>query len=165
MVTETLGDLGCNILFEPGRIIVGNAGLLVTKVIYVKEGPTRNFVIVDAAMNDLMRPALYGAQHKAMPISDHLNQVNKETTRLVDIVGPVCETGDKFATALSFPPVNQGDLIAIMSAGAYGAVMSSTYNSRALIPEVLVKNDKFSLVRKRVNIDTLLNYEIVPDWL
>ena len=165
LVMDSLGDLGCDILFEPGRVIVGDAGLLITKVIYVKEGPTREFLIVDSAMNDLLRPSLYGAQHDIMPVCENIKQVSTHNSRLVDIVGPVCETGDKFATAISFPPISQGDLIAIKSAGAYGAVMSSTYNSRALVPEVLVKNGKYSLVRRRVNIDTLLNYENLPDWL
>ena len=165
LVSETLGDLNCDLLFEPGRVIIGDAGILVTKVIYVKKGPTRTFLIVDAAMNDFLRPSLYGAQHEILPIAQQTERIQNEESSLVDIVGPVCETGDKFATKLVFPTVNQEELLAIRSTGAYGAVMSSTYNSRALVPEVLVKDDKFSVIRERVGIDTLLGYENVPDWL
>jgi len=165
VVIETIGDLGCEIIFEPGRVIVGNAGVLITKIIYIKEGPTRKVLIVDAAMNDLLRPSLYGAKHEILTISEQIRNENMNMDNLVDIVGPICETGDKFATGVNIPIVKQSDLIAIKSAGAYGAVMSSTYNSRALIPEIIVKNNKFGVARKRINIDTLLKYEKVPDWL
>ncbi len=162
VVADTLGDLGCELLFEPGRMIVGNAGILVTKVVYVKNGAARDFVVIDAAMNDLMRPSLYGARHEIVPIMEAAESAVMTT---VDVVGPVCETGDTFATELRMPPVGQGDLLALRSAGAYGAVMASTYNSRALVPEILVKGDQFAVVRERVNIDSLLRHERIPDWL
>ena len=162
MVGDVLGELGCELLFEPGRLIVGNAGLLVTKVVYIKEGATRNFVIVDAAMNDLMRPSLYNARHDIVPVDEAAEGADSAT---VDVVGPVCETGDTFATELRLPPVKQDDLLAIRSTGAYGAVMASTYNSRALVPEVLVKDNQFAIVRERVEIDALLRHETLPSWL
>jgi len=163
MVGDVLGELGCDLLFEPGRVIVGNAGVLVTKVVYVKQGATRDFVIIDAAMNDLMRPSLYNARHDIVPvIASAEDEVADET---VDVVGPVCETGDTFATEMRLPSVKQDDLLAIRSAGAYGAVMSSTYNSRALVPEVLVKDNQFAIVRERVEIDALLRHETLPNWL
>ena len=129
---DILGKLGCDLLFEPGRAIVGNSGLLVTKILYIKQGATRDFIIIDAAMNDLMRPSLYGAQHEIMPVA---KAPDDTTVNRFDVVGPVCETGDTFATELLMPPVNQNELLVLRSAGAYGAVMASTYNSRALVPE------------------------------
>ena len=161
-VAETLGDLECELLFEPGRMIVGNAGILVTKVVYLKNGTARNFVIIDAAMNDLIRPSLYGARHEIIPITE---AAESAVMAAVDVVGPVCETGDTFATELQMSPVGQDDLLALRSAGAYGAVMASTYNSRALVPEILVKGDQFAVVRERVNIDALLRHERLPNWL
>ena len=161
VVSEVLGDVECDLLFEPGRLIVGNAGILVTQIVYVKEGATRRFLILDAAMNDLMRPSLYDAKHDIVPAIEPISGANLER---VDVVGPVCETGDTFATEIDLPAAEAGDLLAIRSAGAYGAVMSSTYNSRALIPEVLVKGDKYSIVRERIEPDTLLNYENLPNW-
>lgn len=161
VVKEVLGDLGCDLLFEPGRLIVGNAGILVTKVEYVKEGATRRFLILDAAMNDLMRPSLYGAKHDIVPVLEPRVGANLER---VDVVGPVCETGDTFATELDLPAAEAGDLLAIRSAGAYGAVMASTYNSRALIPEVLVKANAYSIIRERIEPETMLSYENLPDW-
>ena len=143
-------------------MIVGNAGILVTKVVYVKNGTARDFVIIDAAMNDLMRPSLYGARHEIIPIMEAAESAVMTT---VDVVGPVCETGDTFATELLMSPVGQDDLLALRSAGAYGAVMASTYNSRALVPEILVKGDQFAVVRERVNIDALLRHERLPNWL
>ena len=143
-------------------MIVGNAGILVTKVIYVKKGAARDFVIIDAAMNDLMRPSLYGARHEIIPIMEATESAVMNT---VDVVGPVSETGDTFATELRISPVGQDDLLALRSAGAYGAVMASTYNSRALVPEILVKGDQFAVVRERVNIDALLRHERLPNWL
>jgi diaminopimelate decarboxylase len=160
IVRETVGDLGCKLAFEPGRLIVGNAGILVTKVIYMKDGATRRFAIVDAAMNDLIRPALYDAKHEIVPVS-----ATNEPPEIVDVVGPVCETGDTFATQLALAPVKAGDLLAIRSAGAYGAVMSSTYNSRDLIPEVLVQGHDFAIVRKRMGLQAFLDHEQYPDWL
>lgn len=140
IVRTTVADLGCKLMFEPGRMIVGNAGILVTKVIYVKKTSSRIFVIVDAGMNDLMRPALYGAKHEIVPViqsgDEHGGKQNQ--TILVDIVGPVCESSDIFAEQIKMPPLNEGDLLAIRSAGAYGAAMASSYNSRALIKEVAV---------------------------
>jgi diaminopimelate decarboxylase len=160
IVKETVGDLGCRLAFEPGRLIVGNAGVLVTRVIYVKDGATRRFVIVDAAMNDLLRPALYDAKHEIVPVS-----VTNEAPELVDVVGPVCETGDTFATQLALAPVKAGDLLAIRTAGAYGSVMSSTYNSRDLVPEVLVRGTEFAVVRKRIGLQTFLDHEQFPAWM
>lgn len=160
IVRETVGDLGCRLAFEPGRLIVGNAGVLVTRVIYVKDGATRRFVIVDAAMNDLMRPALYDAKHEIVAVS-----ATNEAPELVDVVGPVCETGDTFATQLALAPVKAGDLLAIRTAGAYGSVMSSTYNSRDLIPEVLVRGADFAVVRKRIGLQTFLDHEQFPAWM
>ena len=161
-VADTLGDLECELLFEPGRMLVGNAGILVTKVVYVKNGTARDFVIIDAAMNDLIRPSLYGARHEIIPIMEAAESAIMTT---VDVVGPVCETGDTFATELRMSPVGQDDLLALRSAGAYGAVMASTYNSRALVPEILVRGDQFAVVRERVNIDALLRHERLPNWL
>jgi len=162
VVRETVGDLGCQLVFEPGRLIVGNAGVLVTKVVYVKDGATRRFVIVDAAMNDLLRPALYDARHDIVPVKQPEASQARE---LVDVVGPVCETGDTFANGLALPPVAAGDLLVIRTAGAYGAVMSSTYNSRDLIPEVLVKGNEFAVVRRRIGLQTFLDHEQYPAWL
>ena len=159
VVRDKVGQLGCSLVIEPGRLLVGNAGLLVTKVEYVKEGGT-NFVIVDAAMNDLIRPTLYEAHHDVVPVN-HSNLA----PITADIVGPVCETGDYLAKARTMPGVKEGDLLAVMSAGAYGAVMASTYNSRPLVPEVLVDGDRFHVIRPRRSIDELLALDSVPDWL
>jgi diaminopimelate decarboxylase len=159
VVRDKVGQLGCSLVIEPGRLLVGNAGILVTKVEYVKEGGT-NFVIVDAAMNDLIRPTLYEAHHDIQPVN-HSNLA----PITADIVGPVCETGDYLAKARTMPGVKEGDLLAVMSAGAYGAVMASTYNSRALIPEVLVDGDRFHVIRARKSLDELIELDSVPDWL
>jgi diaminopimelate decarboxylase len=161
VVKEILGDLDCDLLFEPGRLIVGNAGILVTQVVYVKEGATRRFLIIDAAMNDLMRPSLYDAKHDIISVVEPIDGANLER---VDVVGPVCETGDTFATELDLPAAEAGDLLAIRSAGAYGAVMASTYNSRALIPEVMVKGSAYSIIRERIEPETLIKYESLPNW-
>lgn len=160
IVRNTVGDLGCKLVFEPGRLIVGNAGLLVSQVIYEKQGAERRFVIVDTAMNDLMRPAMYEAHHDIVTI----NESDAATTR-ADVVGPVCETGDTFAEQRPLPPLQSGDLIAFRTAGAYGAVMSGTYNSRCLIPEVLVSGTNHAIIRKRPSYDELLAQDIIPDWL
>lgn len=162
IVRNTLGDLGCRIVVEPGRLIVGNAGLLVSRVIYVKEGHTRTFAIVDAAMNDLIRPAMYEAYHGIVPVTEPAAGVARVA---YDVVGPVCETGDTFATRRSLPPLAAGDLVAFQTAGAYGAVMSSTYNGRPLVPEVLVDGDRWAVVRRRPTLDEMLALESVPDWL
>jgi diaminopimelate decarboxylase len=160
-IRATLGDLGCRIVLEPGRLLVGNAGIMVSRVIYVKEGATRTFVIVDAAMNDLMRPALYDAHHAIEPV---LQPAPDAVPVAVDVVGPVCETGDTFARQRLLPPLRAGDLIAFRTAGAYGAAMSSTYNSRPLIPEILVKDKAYAVVRARPSYEEMLALESLPDW-
>ena len=162
VVREILGGLGCELVVEPGRALVGPAGVLVTRVLYVKRGAARTFVIVDAAMNDLLRPALYEAYHTIVPVRAAAVDVRLSE---VDVVGPVCETGDTFATARALPPISAGDLLAIGTAGAYGAVMGSAYNARALTPEVLVRGGTFAVVRRRVTVDDLLACESIPDWL
>ncbi len=162
VVKQHLGDLGLKIALEPGRMIVGNAGILVSKVIYVKEGADRTFTIVDAAMNDLIRPTLYEAYHDIWPVEEAKSAMAPVQQ---DIVGPVCETGDFLAEDRALPPFEAGDLIAVMTAGAYGAVMSSTYNTRLLIPEVLVKGDQFALVRPRPSYDDLIGADHLPEWL
>ncbi|CDP53377.1 Diaminopimelate decarboxylase [Devosia sp. DBB001] len=159
IVREKLGDLGATLVIEPGRLIVGNAGVLVTKVEYVKEGQ-KTFVIVDAAMNDLIRPTLYEAHHDVVPVQQsNLPQIT------ADIVGPVCETGDYLALGRKMAGITEGDLLAVMSAGAYGAVMASTYNTRALVPEVLVDGDRWHVIRPRRTIEDLIALDSVPDWL
>jgi diaminopimelate decarboxylase len=162
VVHEQLGDLGLKLILEPGRMIVGNAGILVTRVINSKEGADRTFTIVDAAMNDLIRPTLYEAHHDIWPVEEA-----KSASPPVqqDVVGPVCETGDYFALDRALPVFEPGDLIAIMTAGAYGAVMSSTYNTRPLVPEVLVNGDQFAIVRPRQSYDTLIGQDRLPPWL
>jgi diaminopimelate decarboxylase len=161
MVRETVGGLGCALAFEPGRMLVGNAGILVSSVIYIKEGHDRRFVIVDAAMNDLIRPALYDSYHALLPGTAPAAGVALEPA---DIVGPVCETGDTFAIARPVPPLVTGDLLAFATAGAYGAVMASTYNARPLVPEVLVRGDTYAVVRKRQSYDALLALDSLADW-
>lgn len=155
-------DLGVTLLFEPGRLLVGNAGIMVSKVLYVKRGENRIFVIVDAAMNDLMRPTLYEAYHEIVPI---LAPAGYVPTELVDVVGPVCETGDIFAEQRLMKLPKSGDLLAFRSAGAYGAVMAGTYNARLLIPEVMIKGNKFAVVRPRQTYEQLLERDILPEWL
>lgn len=162
MVKRTVGHLGCELTFEPGRLIAGNAGILVSRVIYEKSGDDRDFLILDAAMNDLIRPTLYDAFHAIQPVAEAGEDA--ETT-LYDVVGPVCETGDFFAKGRTLPRLKSGDLIAIMSAGAYGAVQASTYNTRPLVPEVMVKGDRFEEVRPRPSYDAMLKQDIIPSWL
>lgn len=162
VVIDAVGDLGCRVIVEPGRMLVGNAGVLLTRVIYIKEGATRTFAIVDAAMNDLLRPTLYEAYHAIVPVTE---QVPGAELAEVDVVGPVCETGDTFAARRPLPPLADGDLVALRTAGAYGAAMASTYNARPLVPEVLVRGDDFAVVRDRVPIDDLLARQHLPDWL
>jgi diaminopimelate decarboxylase len=147
---------------EPGRVIVGNAGILVTKVLYMKTGEAKNFVIVDAAMNDLIRPSLYGAYHDIRPLSEVVAHRPKHQ---VDVVGPVCESGDFLAKDRAVPEVQSGDLLALMSAGAYGFVMASNYNSRPRIPEVLVKDGEIHIVRGRETYDDLVRGETIPSFL
>jgi diaminopimelate decarboxylase len=162
IVKKHVNSLGLKVMFEPGRLIVGNAGILVSQVIFVKEGDAKNFLIVDAAMNDLIRPTLYEAFHDIRPVI----QQPADTPRITaDIVGPVCETGDYLGLDRDMPRLESGDLIAISTAGAYGAVQSGTYNSRLLVPEVLVDGDRFHVVRKRQTYDELIGLDSVPDWL
>jgi diaminopimelate decarboxylase len=162
VIRRTVGDLGVEVEIEPGRLISGNAGLLVSGVIYVKHGDGRDFVILDAAMNDLIRPAMYGAWHDIVPVVEPAPGVEQAP---YDIVGPVCETGDTFAKQRQMPPVAAGDLVAFRSAGAYGAVMASEYNTRPLIPEVLVKADQFAVIRARPTFDEIINRDTVPQWV
>jgi diaminopimelate decarboxylase len=162
VVKETLGDLGLKIALEPGRMIVGNAGILVTKVIYVKEGADKTFTIVDAAMNDLIRPTLYEAHHDIWPVEEAEADMAPVQQ---DVVGPVCETGDYLALDRALPSFKPDDLMAVMTAGAYGAAMSSTYNSRLLVPEVLVKGNRYSVIRPRPTYDALIAADRVPEWL
>lgn len=162
VVRETVGDLGCEIEIEPGRNIAGNAGILLASVIFLKQGEGRDFLIVDAAMNDLIRPAMYDAHHDIVPVIEPAPGAEPHP---VDVVGPVCETGDTFARAVPLPRVGAGDLVAFRSAGAYGAVMASEYNSRPLVPEVLVSGDRFAVIRPRPSIDEMLSRDRIPDFL
>jgi len=162
VVRRTVGHLGCEIEIEPGRLVAGNAGLMVSEVIYVKEGEGRNFLILDAAMNDLIRPAMYDAHHDIVPVIEPEAGIEPEP---IDIVGPVCESGDTFAKARLMPAVAEGALVAFRSAGAYGAVMSSEYNSRPMIPEVLVDGDQFAVIRARPTFDEMLNRDTIPEWM
>lgn len=162
VVRRTVGDLGCEIEIEPGRLIAGNAGLLVSRVIFRKEGEGRDFLILDAAMNDLIRPAMYDAWHDVEPVREPAADA---PVGPVDLVGPVCESGDTFARQREMANVEAGALVAFRSAGAYGAVMSSEYNSRPLIPEVLVSGSRFDVVRPRPTYDEMLGRERIPGWL
>jgi diaminopimelate decarboxylase len=162
VVKRTTRDLDCQLIFEPGRLIVGNAGILVTRVLYVKRGEAKTFVIVDAGMNDLVRPTLYDAHHDLRPVKE----APVGAPRLIaDLVGPVCESGDFIAQDRPMTEPKAGDLVAIMSAGAYGAVQASTYNTRALVPEVLVRKGKWALVRPRVSVQELIALDRMPAWL
>jgi diaminopimelate decarboxylase len=162
LVKRATRDLGCTLIFEPGRLIVGNAGILVTRVLFVKRGEAKSFVIVDAAMNDLIRPTLYDAHHEIRPVVE----VGPTAPRIVaDVVGPVCESGDFLALDRDMPAPQGGDLLAVMSAGAYGAVQAGTYNTRALVPEVLVHEAQWALVRPRVEVEQLIALDRLPDWL
>ncbi len=162
MVKRVTHNLGCTLMFEPGRMIVGNAGILVTRVIYVKRGDVRNFVIIDAAMNDLIRPTLYEAYHQIMPVRAAAPDA---PVLVADVVGPVCETGDYLALGRTLPEPKAGDLLAIMTAGAYGAVQAGTYNTRPLVPEVLVKDDQYAVVRPRIDVDQLIAMDMPAPWL
>ena len=162
IVRKHVERLDCQVIFEPGRLIAGNAGILVTEVIYVKDGAAKTFVIVDAAMNDLIRPTLYDAYHEISPVVEA--DVNTPFVH-ADIVGPVCETGDYLALDRDMARPAEGDLLALFSAGAYGAVLSGTYNSRLLVPEVMVNGDRFHIVRPRQDYDALIGLDSLPDWL
>lgn len=160
MAKKIVGHLGCRIIIEPGRLLVGNAGILVSKVIYVKHGEDRKFLIIDAAMNDLVRPSLYDAYHEIVAVKESDGPLSP-----YDVVGPVCETGDTFARDRELPMMKTGDLVVIRSAGAYGAVMSSTYNTRLLIPEVLVKGADYAITRPRPDYDDIIELDKLPQWL
>ncbi|RYG89463.1 diaminopimelate decarboxylase [Loktanella sp. IMCC34160] len=162
LIKETVGHLGCEIEIEPGRLIAGNAGLLVSKVIYVKQGEDRQFLIIDGAMNDLIRPAMYDAHHDIVPVVEPVPGAEPAT---YDIVGPICESGDTFAKGRTLTELAEDDLIAFRSAGAYGAVMSSEYNSRLLVPEVLVQGDQFAVIRARPTFDEMIGRDTIPEWL
>jgi diaminopimelate decarboxylase len=162
VVKRATRDLDCQLIFEPGRLIVGNAGILVTRVLYLKHGAAKTFVIIDAGMNDLVRPTLYDAHHDIRPV----REPTVGAARVVaDVVGPVCESGDFIALDRSVVAPQPGDLLAIMSAGAYGAVEASTYNTRALVPEVLVRKGEWALVRPRVSVEELIALDRMPAWL
>jgi len=162
LIKRTVGHLGCEIEIEPGRLIAGNAGILVSRVIYVKQGEGRQFLILDGAMNDLIRPAMYDAYHDIVPVKEPEAGVEQQP---YDIVGPVCESGDTFAKNRMMPPLGDGDLVAFRSAGAYGAVMASEYNTRPLVPEVLAKGDQFAVIRPRPDFDEIINRDTIPPWL
>ena len=162
IIKRHLGNIGAKVIFEPGRLIVANAGILVSEVVYVKDGGEKTFVIVDAAMNDLIRPTLYEAWHEIRPVA--LQAASAPWMR-ADIVGPVCESGDYLARDREVPKLKAGDLVAVGSAGAYGAVQASTYNSRPLVPEVLVSGDKYHVIRRRPTIEEMIALDSVPDWV
>ncbi|MEM6577006.1 MAG: diaminopimelate decarboxylase [Pseudomonadota bacterium] len=162
LIKETVGHLGCEIEIEPGRLVVGNAGILVTRVIYVKSGEGRDFLILDGAMNDLVRPAMYEAHHDIIPVVEPRRD---DPVAPFDIVGPVCESGDTFARGRMMPPLAAGDLVAFRGAGAYGAVMASEYNTRPLVPEVLVNEHQFAVIRARPTFDDIIKRDTIPQWL
>jgi len=160
MIGQVIGDLGVRLIAEPGRLIVGNAGILVSSVIYRKEGEGRTFLIIDAGMNDLIRPALYDAHHAIIAVRE-----DNRTPGRVDVVGPVCESADLFGKDRLLPPLDAGDRVALLSAGAYGAVQASTYNTRPLVPEVLVNGANWAVVRPRPDLDTMIGCDKLPPWL
>lgn len=162
MVASLTAGLGVQVILEPGRVIAGNAGVLLTQALYLKEAPDRTFLIVDAGMNDLMRPALYDAHHDILPLAEPAPDA---PLRPLDVVGPICESTDKFARLRPLPPIRPGDRLAFMSAGAYGATLSSQYNARPLVPEVLVDHDRWQIVRRRPDFDEMVALEAIPDWL
>jgi diaminopimelate decarboxylase len=162
LVKRATRDLDCRLIFEPGRLIVGNAGILVTRVLFVKHGEAKNFVVVDAAMNDLIRPTLYEAHHEIWPVAEPA--VSGRRIR-ADVVGPVCESGDFLALNREMAEPAPGALLAVMSAGAYGAVQAGTYNTRPLVPEVLVKGAEWAIIRPRLEVDQLISLDRMPDWL
>ena len=161
MIREVLGDLDVQLILEPGRMIAGNAGIFVASVEYIKERDGREFAILDAGMNDLMRPALYQAEHEFKPV--RLDPAR--SSRVYDIVGPICESTDRFAKGYSVSELQEGELVAFMSAGAYGAVMSNQYNTRPLCAEVLVRGNEAALVRQVPTFEEIIASEIVPEWL
>lgn len=162
VVKRATRDLGCRLIFEPGRMIVGNAGILVTRVLFVKHGEAKNFVVVDAAMNDLIRPTLYDAYHEIWPVDEAADSARRIRA---DVVGPVCESGDFLAKDRDMVEPANGALLAVMTAGAYGAVQAGTYNTRALVPEVLVNGAEWAVVRPRLEVDQLIALDSLPGWL
>ncbi|MFY9288439.1 MAG: diaminopimelate decarboxylase [Alphaproteobacteria bacterium] len=160
IVMECIKDLKCEISFEPGRRLVGDAGVLLSRVTYDKQGVSKRFLILDAGMNDLIRPAMYEARHSIIPLRE-----SKVAPKIADVVGPVCETSDLFGMDYSLPGIEQGDLVAILQAGAYSAAMASTYNGRPLIPEVLVSESQFSVVRRRIPVVEQIGWEALPPWM
>ena len=162
---EEMKGVKCTLILEPGRVIVGNAGVLISQVLYTKQSQTKNFIVVDAAMNDLARPSLYDAHHEILPVSRKAGQATDETLEIADVVGPICETGDFLARDRQLPVFGQGDFMAVMSSGAYGFTMSSNYNSRPRVAEGLVKDDQFYVIRERENYETLIRDENIPDFL
>jgi diaminopimelate decarboxylase len=162
MIAEVTGNHGFEVILEPGRVIAGNAGVLLTTALYEKQAPDRTFLIIDAGMNDLIRPALYGAHHDIVPLAEPAAGHPKKT---YDVVGPICESTDKFAAGRVLPEVAPGERLAFMSAGAYGAVLSSAYNARPLVPEVLVDGDRYEIVRRRPSFEEMVGLEKVPEWL
>jgi diaminopimelate decarboxylase len=162
---EGMTGLECTLILEPGRVIVSNAGVLVSRVLYTKKSETKNFIVVDAAMNDLARPSLYGAHHDIQPIIRKDGKAAPESSQMADVVGPICETGDFLARDRKLPAFEPGDLMAVMSSGAYGFTMSSNYNSRPRAAEVMVKDDQFYIIRERENYETLIRDESIPDFL
>lgn len=162
VVKRATRDLGCKLIFEPGRMIVGNAGILVTRVLFVKHGEAKNFVVVDAGMNDLIRPTLYDAHHEIWPVAEPAPGAPRLRA---DVVGPVCESGDFLALGRDLPEPRPGDLLAVMTAGAYGAVQAGTYNTRPLVPEVLVKGAEWALVRPRLEVEQLIALDRLPPWM
>ena len=161
IVRKHFGALDCKLVFEPGRLIVGNAGALITRVVYVKKGDAKTFVIVDAGMNDLVRPTLYDAWHDIIPVQENADRA----IHPADVVGPVCETGDYLAQGRDLPETKQGELLAVLTAGAYGAVQAGTYNTRPLIPEVLVDGNRFAIIRPRQSVEEIIALDRVPAWL
>jgi diaminopimelate decarboxylase len=161
MIKRVTAPLDVQLIFEPGRMIAGNAGVLVSRVLYDKDGEAKKFLIIDAGMNDLIRPALYNAYHEILPVKRHADAPKVS----YDVVGPVCESSDLFAKARALPEMKTGELIAFMSAGAYGAVQASQYNSRPLVPEVLVHGDRYAVIRKRPDFEEMIANEKTPDWL
>jgi diaminopimelate decarboxylase len=162
VVKRATRALDCTMIFEPGRLLVGNAGILVTRVLYLKRGEARTFVIVDAGMNDLIRPTLYEAHHEIKPVTE---PAPASSWIVADVVGPVCESGDFFALERDIVEPRAGDLLAVMSAGAYGAVQAGTYNSRPLVPEVMVRDAEWAVVRPRIDADALIGLDRLPVWL
>ena len=162
VVKAATRDLDCMLIFEPGRLIVGNAGILVMRVLYKKRGDAKTFVIVDAAMNDLIRPTLYGAHHEIRPLIEPAVGARRI---VADVVGPVCESGDFLAEGRELADVEPGDVLAVMSAGAYGAVQAGTYNTRPLVPEVLVNGADWAVIRPRVTAEQLIALDRLPGWL